>query len=223
MLAQSLKLPRSGIDNFVEYESGMSKFETFSSLISPDKKVCPYYMVYTFDNILRKLAHNPKKILSAHIKEGDVVADIGCGIGYFSIPMAKLVGPKGKVFSVDLQAKMLEGVRKRAKKANVLDRICFHQVTQNNIDLKQGLDFALAFWVIHEVPDTKMYLTQIIKQLKPGAKFLFAEPIIHVDQKHFSAIKNLCLEVGFKVLNEPKIFFSRAVLLVKPYDIAARN
>ena len=47
--------------------------------------VCPWWLAYTFDNPLRRLVHNPEKMLQKFIKEGDTVVDIGCGMGYFSI------------------------------------------------------------------------------------------------------------------------------------------
>ena len=73
-------------------------------------------MAYTFDNPIRKLIHNPNQILGGYIKKGMLVADIGCGMGYFSLAMAKLVGNKVKVYAIDLQQKMLDTLKKRSKK-----------------------------------------------------------------------------------------------------------
>lgn len=192
-----------------------NKNETFFSLFSRDKKVCPYYMIHSFDNIFRKLIHNPQKILNAYIKKGNTVADIGCGIGYFSIPMAKMVGEKGKVYAIDIQEKMLEGVKKRAISANLLNRIIFHQVNGLNMDLNQIFDFILNFWMVHEVPDTQKYLQQIFNLLKPNSKYFLVEPKMHVKNKRFNEIKNLCLDIGFKEIDSPDIFFSRSVLFSK--------
>jgi len=60
---------------------------------------------------------------------GDRVVDIGCGMGYFTIPMAKLVQKKGKVIAVDMQFKMLSGLWKRANQAGVGEQIDLHQCT----------------------------------------------------------------------------------------------
>ena len=78
--------------------------------------VCTWWIAYTFDNPLRKLFHNPGKIFSDYVKEGMTVMDVGCGMGYFSIGMAKLVGANGKVIAVDLQQKMLDVLRRRAER-----------------------------------------------------------------------------------------------------------
>ncbi|GEM_PF-6888608 len=78
-----------------------------------DDHVCPWWLAYTFDNPLRQLVHNPEKIFSSLIRPGQTVVDIGCGMGYFSLGMAKLVGESGRVISVDLQKEMLAKVHQR--------------------------------------------------------------------------------------------------------------
>ena len=74
-------------------------------------------MAYTFDNPFRKLIHDPKKMFKKYVHEGMTVMDIGCGLGCFSIDLAKMVGKEGKVYSVDLQKGMLDRLMKRAKRA----------------------------------------------------------------------------------------------------------
>ena len=84
-------------------------------LSSQNHHVCPWWMAYTFDNPVRKLFHNPQKIFDAYIRVGMTVMDVGCGMGYFSRGMAKLVGTSEKVIAVDLQQKMLDIMLKRAR------------------------------------------------------------------------------------------------------------
>lgn len=87
------------------------------------KHVCPWWLAYTFDNPLRSIFHKPERIFIPYLNEGMTAIDIGCGMGYFSIGMAKIVGKTGKIISVDLQQKMLDILIKRAKKAGVANRI----------------------------------------------------------------------------------------------------
>ena len=75
---------------------------------------CPWWLLFTFDNPLRRLIHDPEKILAPYVESGDAVLDVGCGMGYFSLGLAKLVGPEGKVIAADLQPQMLAGLKKRA-------------------------------------------------------------------------------------------------------------
>jgi ubiquinone/menaquinone biosynthesis C-methylase UbiE len=85
--------------------------------------VCPWWLAYTFDNPLRRLIHRTAAMFHGLVEEGMTVLDIGCGMGYFSIALAKIVGPRGLVIAVDLQPQMLNILRKRAEKAGMVDRI----------------------------------------------------------------------------------------------------
>ncbi len=70
--------------------------------------ICPWWYAYTFDNPLRHLFHKPERMLAGYVKPGMTVMDIGCGMGFFSIGMARMVGEEGAVISVDLQQQMLD-------------------------------------------------------------------------------------------------------------------
>lgn len=69
----------------------------FDSIFVRDTHVCPWWLCFTFDNVFRKLFHDPEKILSPYVNEGDTALDIGPGMGYFSIPLARLVGSKARL------------------------------------------------------------------------------------------------------------------------------
>ena len=103
------------------------------TMVQAESHVCPWWVAYTFDNPLRKIFHNPRKMLSAYIKAGMCVMDVGCGLGYFSIGMAKIVGETGKVIAVDLQQKMLDIMQKRARRAGLQDRIYPHLCQPDDI------------------------------------------------------------------------------------------
>ncbi len=57
--------------------------------------VCPWWGGYFLDNPLRRLLHNPAKILGPYVKAGMRVMDVGCGMGFLSIATAKMVGDGG--------------------------------------------------------------------------------------------------------------------------------
>ena len=82
---------------------------------NPQPHVCPHQISFFLDNWIRRLIQNPQKIVGPYIQAGNTVMDMGCGPGYFTIDMAKLVGPKGRVIAIDIQTKMLERVRKKAQ------------------------------------------------------------------------------------------------------------
>jgi ubiquinone/menaquinone biosynthesis C-methylase UbiE len=178
---------------------------------------CPWWLCFTFDNFLRRTFQNPSKIMSPYVKEGWTVLDVGPGMGYFTIPIAKLVGPSGQVIAADLQRHMLDAIYRRAVRARVQDRIILHQTQPDEIGLTAPVDFCLAFWMVHE-----RFLNQIISILKPGGTMLVAEPKLHVSQVNFCATVNLAQEVGFQFIEQPKIFLSNTALL-KKRPIELRN
>jgi ubiquinone/menaquinone biosynthesis C-methylase UbiE len=187
----------------------------FDVLFVRDKHVCPWYCCFTFDNIFRKGFQNPYKILSGYLKAGDTVMDVGPGQGYFSIPMAKMVGENGRVIAIDIQKKMLDILERRAQKENVADRILFKLVSDTNYGINSEVDFALAFWMVHEVPDKKALLRSIYDSMKQGKHFLVAEPYLHVTNQKMEETVKTAQGVGFTLIDRPKIFFSRAALLRK--------
>ena len=119
-------------------------------------KVCPAWLGYLLASPLRKLFQNPEKILGPYVKAGMMVLDMGCAMGFFSLPLARMVGKEGIVVCVDIQEKMIRSLRKKALKARVADRIITRVCDQNSLGLNEfdnKIDFILAFAVVHEVPD----------------------------------------------------------------------
>jgi len=178
--------------------------------------VCPWWMGYLIDNPLRRLIHNPEKILGPYVKPEMTVIDVGCGMGFFSIAMAKMVGDQGQVIAVDLQQKMLDGMRRRAEKAGVAARIHAHRCEADNLNIDTEADFVLAFAMVHEVPDTKRLLSQVYACLKPGGKFLVAEPRLHVPTSSFQRMLEIAAAVGFwQSAEQPQVRRCYAVVFVK--------
>ena len=125
--------------------------------------VCPWRCAYIFDNCFRRFFHKPEKIFSQYLKEGMTVVDIGCGMGFFSIAMAKMVGKNGRVISINVQKEILNVLRKRAEKAGVVIRIHTHNCKQNEIGINEEVDFVLTFWMVHEIPDKEIFLNKSIR------------------------------------------------------------
>ena len=82
----------------------------------PAHHVCPWIVQYILALPLRKLSESPDSIVGPYVQPGMTVVDPGCGFGFFSIPMAKMVGPKGRVVSVDLEPRAIERLKKKAAK-----------------------------------------------------------------------------------------------------------
>jgi len=182
--------------------------------------VCPWWLCFTFDNPIRRLLHNPEAILSPYVRPGSTVIDVGAGMGYFSIPLARLVGPTGHVTAIDLQAKMLEALASRARRSGVLERIKTHIADTDSLGNHSKVDFVNAFWMVHEVPNQRAFLTEILNFLKPEALFLIAEPVIHVRKKGFLQTIQTAKEIGFIVKDMPKIRISHTALFARNVEVA---
>lgn len=190
----------------------MSKL--IEKLLSLDGHVCPWWLSWTFDNPLRKWFQDPERILGSLVREGMIVADIGCGMGYFSVAMGRMVGPAGRVLSVDLQEKMLQYLEKRALRAGVQDRITTTLGEPDDIKITDAkVDFMLAFWMVHEVKDIPRFFGQVAKTLKPTGSMLCVEPRMHVSQRRFEEILGYAKPAGFVVSDGPKVGMSRSAVL----------
>ena len=187
----------------------------------PDNNhVCPWWMGYFLVNPMRRLRQNPDDIVSPYVKEGMRVVEVGPGMGYFTIPMARLVGDEGKVTAIDIQERMLSALEKRAKRAGVRQRIELKLAAPDSLRLDGTIlyDFALAFGVVHEVPDQAVFFRELSAALKPQAMMLMADPSSRFPREHYERALSIAGEAGFRKIDEPKIWKSTTALLQKNGD-----
>jgi len=162
----------------------------------------------------RGLIMSPRRILRDLVHPGDTVVDLGCGPGFFTLPMAEMVGEGGSVIAVDLQAAMLERLGVRAERKGVAARIRLHHCAADTLGLgAERADFALAFWVVHEVPDAARFLAEVQAALRGGASLLLVEPRGHVSAEAFARTEAAAVQAGMRPVARPRVAFSRAVLL----------
>ena len=168
--------------------------------------ICPWYLGYLLASPLRRLFENPEAMLGPFVKPGMTVLEPGCGMGYFSLPLARLVGAEGRVICVDLQPKMIDGLKRRARKAGLLDRIAAGVCGPHDLGIEAragSADLALAIHVVHEVPDTAAFLRQIHTALRPGGRLVIIEPKGHVTEARFEETIAVAGAAGFTRLPEP--------------------
>lgn len=168
--------------------------------MADNHSVCPWWLGYLLACPVRRFFQNPERILAPYVKEGMTCMDIGSAMGFFSLPMARMAGEKGKVVCVDLQEKMIASLIRRAEKKGLAGRIEPRVCSTSSLlidDLKDKIDFALASAVMHETPDQKKIFEQVFHVLKPGAVMFVAEPAGHVSDEAFKKTLNLAKEAGF--------------------------
>jgi len=162
--------------------------------------------------------YTPETILEPYLKKGQTVLDIGSAMGFFTLPMARLVGGEGKVIAVDLQEKMLRSLRRRAEKAGLSERIETRLCPGSTLgidDLAGKVDFALMVAVLHEMPDIKPPLSEVFNALKPHGFLLIAEPTGHVTQEKFGEETSIIKGCGFNIIQTPVIKRSYSIIAQK--------
>ena len=181
-------------------------------------RVCPIWVGYLLLNPLRKLFENPDKILAPYVYEGMTVLEPGCGMGFFTLSLARMVGPTGKVVALDVQPRMLAVLRRRAEKAGLLNRIELRVVECDGLgvkDLAGVVDLVAALHMVHEVPDQALFLTEVREALKREGKLLIIEPKGHVSQTQFEQTVITAEKVGFKAETAAFKLGGRGALLVR--------
>ena len=165
---------------------------------------------------LRKLVENPKKILGPFVDEGMVVLEPGCAMGFFTLPLARMVGPEGKVIAVDIQPDMLAALERRARKAGLIDRLDIRETGPEGLgvdDLAESVDFCTALHVAHEVPDQNRFFSEISNTLKPGGRVLVIEPDWHVTPEEFEISLSAATAAGLRRIESATVQKGRKALL----------
>ena len=180
--------------------------------------VCPWWLGYVLLIPLRRFSQNPERILGPYVREGMTVLEVGPGMGYFTLPMARLVGDHGRIVCVDLQEKMLESLKKRARRAGLAQRIETRLASATSLqidDITGTVDFVLAFAVVHEVPDKGLFFEDMHRAMKPTVSMLLSEPTGHVTEREFNDTLSIAREAGFESVEALKIKRSYSALLRK--------
>lgn len=176
-------------------------------------RVCPVERAGSLDNRIRRWLQDPRKILTPYIKEGMTVLDLGCGPGFFSIDMARMVGKSGRVIASDLQEGMLQKLRDKIRGTELEERIKLHKCEEDRIGVSEKVDFVLAFYMVHEVPDQESFFKEIGSILRPNGQIFMVEPPFHVSKTEFEKTVKRAGDAGFTPVARPKVFLSKAVVM----------
>jgi ubiquinone/menaquinone biosynthesis C-methylase UbiE len=179
--------------------------------------VCPWWLGYLLASPIRRwISESPEKMLAPFVREGSVVLEPGPGMGFFTLPMARMIGSTGRVVAVDIQPKMLAVLKRRAARKGLANRIDARVVDREQMgltDLIGTIDFCLAFAVVHELPDAQSFFNEVALSLKPGGLMFFAEPSGHVKPARFQQELEAARIAGLGVISRPAVSRSQAAVL----------
>ena len=174
--------------------------------------VCPVSFAGALDGRIRRWLQSPHRLLEPYVREGMTALDFGCGPGFFTLELARLVGSSGRVIAGDLQPGMLERTRAKAQGTALEPRITLHQCQANAIGLSTPVDFALAFYVLHELPEPAVFLTEMRGLLAARGRLFIVEPPFHVSRAAFEATLRVAHQAGLRLVARPRIRFNKAAL-----------
>ncbi len=185
-------------------------------MVGKNHRVCPVERAGGLDSKIRKWVQNPKKILKTYVRKGMVTLDLGCGPGFFALEMAEMVGESGKVIAADLQEGMLEKLKNKIQGTRIEKRIKLHKCKDEKIGITNKVDFVLAFYLFHELPDQVKIIKEIRSILKSDGIFYMVEPkYFHVSKQEFEEAVKKIIKTGFRIVERPRVFLSRAAVFQK--------
>jgi len=179
------------------------------------QRVCPVENAGHLESRMRRWLQNPQKLIGPYLKEGMTVLDVGCGPGFFSIEMARMVGASGRVIAADLQDGMLQKLRDKIQGTELEARVVLHQCGKQSIGWTEPVDFVLAFYMLHELPDQDAFFREIEALLTPDGHVFIIEPPFHVSKAAFAETLKKSQNAGLTPVAAPRVFLSKSTLLKK--------
>jgi ubiquinone/menaquinone biosynthesis C-methylase UbiE len=205
-LALTPRSPQSVLAAEAEIPPGLVEYK--------GRAIAPYMTFHGADWLTResreKEEHCKTLIKALKIQSGATVCDMGCGNGYYTLKIAKLVGKKGRVLAVDIQPEMLHLLELRTKEADVTN-VEPIQSTVVDPKLPDGqVDLILLVDVYHEFSHPEQMLVAMRKSLKPHGRlalveFRLEDPSVPIKLEHKMSKEQIMKEFspnGFKLVEE---------------------
>ena len=145
---------------------------------------------------------------SIGLRKRQVVLDFGCGEGHYSIPAAKVVGDKGKVYAVDKDSESLDGLAQLIKKNNIKNIEVIKKESKTSLE-NNSVDFILCYDVVHYLKERKIIYNELYRVLRPKGIFSFYpkhhkndHPLMELANMELKDIIKEVEKTGFSLVNE---------------------
>jgi ubiquinone/menaquinone biosynthesis C-methylase UbiE len=177
--------------------------------------------IKTLDGTTRISSLKIDEVMAAmRLQPGQTVADIGAGTGLLSVPAAKIVGERGRVFAVEIDAGFFPSIKKRADEAGVTNiQTVLGVFTDPKLPVT-NVDLAFFHDVLHHVENRGAYLKTLAQYIAPAGRIVVVDfergqgP--HAQQPELQASREdltaWMKEAGFSLAAEAKLFQDKYVL-----------
>jgi ubiquinone/menaquinone biosynthesis C-methylase UbiE len=178
---------------------------------------CPWWVQYMLISPLRRLVEPADKLVGPYVEPGMTVLDVGCGFGYVSLPLSRMVGSEGRVLCVDVEPRAIARLERRARRAGLAERIQARPCKPRDLglaDFAGQVDLVTVIHTLHELEDLAGFLAQVRTLLSANGRLLVVEPRGHVKQEQFVAMMDCCRQAGFEQLDPPEVGSKRFAALL---------
>ena len=180
------------------------------------------------DNPIRREILPPDKVLEiVNIKEGQCIADIGCGTGYFTIPLAKVVAEKGKIFAIDINTEMLDETKSKVEKEEI-SNVVIVKSSENNFNISdESTDIVFTSTVFHEIHSPELFLKESKRVLTNKGSIVILDwnkveeemgPPFH-KRKDVNEVKDDLIMNGFSIAKEEYLGNSFYIIIAKKISL----
>ncbi len=164
-------------------------------------RACPYRWRWMLDNLPRRVIQPVRSTVdSFHIDKGQSVLELGPGSGYFTVEVARRVGPQGRLVCVDIQPEMIGTLRRRLLREGVTNALPTVGDALRLPLADCSVDCAFLVTVLGEVPDRPGALAELRRVLKPGGMLSITETLPDPDYQFPDVVRDLCRASGFRLL-----------------------
>lgn len=172
---------------------------------------------FALSNPLRRFIENPYSVVKRFVREGMVVADVGCGPGFYTIPIAEIVREKGKVYAVDANPKSIEVLKAKAVKRGLTNIIAkVSSASDLSFIPDSSVDFVLSKDVLCCMRDHEGAIKEISRILKPkGLAYITARRSFFDDPFKVTEEEWKKLLSKFNVIHEKIGLFSYEAVVTK--------
>jgi protein-L-isoaspartate O-methyltransferase len=166
----------------------------------------PWWLALMLASPVRRLVENPDATVGPLVKSGDTVLEVGPAVGFFTSALARAVGERGRVISVELQERLRAALGRRLAKQGLSERVTIRGCAADDLqiaDLAATVDLVVAIHVVHEMPVPAEAIEQMAGSLRAGGRMLLLEPKGHCSQKLFDSELEWAAKAGLQKIADP--------------------